>query len=275
MTSSISNHARCAVFIHIPHTPDTDAEWTLDLDVGPDEASHAPHEEPHPKHSSGPAPAPYTTAAHGNRLLFSVGKKLMTAEEFTRKVTQTGHHRSSLLGAQSTADFEADENEDFDLEGDVDLVDIGEEKWWGRVGGEGKEDGEEEVGKLFTSEDVRSGDVRSEGDANNKGRGFHSLREMRKFLRGRGLAGSRVATPPTETAELLLCLQRNLKPNAKHLEVFSTVPSVLGSSVATVQTQIDHLKKLGFSRHDIETVLLAFSSVLEVDYANVSSDLYK
>ena len=120
--------------------------------------------------------------------------------------------------------------------------------------------------------------VRSEGggrevDVGKKSGLVHSMRLMRKFLKGKGMVGSRLAVPPTETTDLLRILEEKLDPNTKHMETFSTVPSILGSSVSEVEARVDLLRKIGFSKRETETVLLAFSSILEVDYENVRKSI--
>ena len=49
-----------------------------------------------------------------------------------------------------------------------------------------------------------------------------------------------------------------------------TIPSMLGSGVRAMESKVDMLKRLGFSKREIEIILLEFSSILEVDYRNVS-----
>lgn len=140
-----------------------------------------------------------------------------------------------------------------------DLGSIGD-GWW-----EEEKEGEvqREEGKVGRSD---SGDV-------GEGRGFQSMKVMRKYLRGKGKAGSRLGLQPPETTELIQCLDRKLSPNWKRLEPFMTIPSILGSGVRAIETKIDMLKNLGFSKREIEIILLEFSSILEVDYKNVSSKL--
>lgn len=206
------------------------AEWTLDLDTDPEEANHTPQEE---AHHSPHTPKYHKSTTHENRLLFSIGKKLMTADQFVKKAAINGPRVS---------------------DGD-DLGSVGD-SWWEveREGGV-----EEEEGKVGRSE---SGDV-------SVGRGFQSMKVMRKYLRGRGKAGSRLTIQPPETTELVQCLDQKLSPNWKRLEPFLTIPSILGSSVSAMEAKIHMLKKLGFSKREIEIILLEFSSILDVDYKNV------
>ena len=110
----------------------------------------------------------------------------------------------------------------------------------------------------------------------NKKTGLQSMRQTRKFLRGKALVGSRLATPPSsETAELLEGLDRHLSLSAGHREVFSTVPSVLGSGGREVEGRVGELRRLGFTRREVETVLVSFPAVLQVDYQNVSQNFVK
>ena len=109
------------------------------------------------------------------------------------------------------------------------------------------------------------------GEEGAKKRGLHSMRQMRKFLRGKAMMGSRLATPPSpETASMLEVVERQLSLSAGQQEVFSTVPSVLGIEGREVKERARELRKLGFTRREVETVLVSFPPILDIDFQNVS-----
>lgn len=130
----------------------------------------------------------------------------------------------------------------------------------------GKE-GEEGAGWVEWGVEVeREGEKKETG----KKRGIQSMRQTRKFLRGKALAGSRLTTPPSpETTELLGSLEGQLSLGAGHREVFSTVPSVLGSEGREMSERVRELRKLGFTWREVEAVLVSFPAILQVNFQNV------
>ena len=265
------------IIIHTYHLHvHTYTEWTLDLDVDPEEVNHAPHEEPHPQDSAHRTGAVRRTATiRGDRLLFSVGKQWMTADQFVRKTSHNESVGHLAMGSTDCEDCAVPSGDSVECDGGD-----REEGWWGgREGGEGsvvESDGDiGEEGRVVKGD----GEIEKEGrmvkgdgvkKASGKNRTFLNMREMRKFLKGKALAGSRLATPPPESADLLRCLEDKLQPCAAHMDVFSTVPSVLGTSVGSVEERIGRLRRIGFTQHEVETLLLAFPPILEVDFKNVS-----
>ena len=76
-------------------------EWTLDLDTDVEEVNHAPQdEEPHPPH---PTTQHRSMTSRSGRLLFNVGKKIMTADEFVRK-TAVASRKSQIT--MDTTDYD-------------------------------------------------------------------------------------------------------------------------------------------------------------------------
>ena len=219
-------------------------EWTLDLDTDMEEVNHAPRqdEEPHPPH---PTTQHRSLTSRSGRLLFNVGKKIMTADEFVRKSAVAS--RKSQITMDTTDYDDSVAKEEKEGEG------VGWVEWGMGEEGEGEEEGER----------------RSTG----KKKGLQSMRQTRKFLRGKALAGSRLTTPPSpETTELVEVLERHLSLSAGHREVFSAGPSVLGSCGSEMEEKVRELRRAGFTRREVETVLVSFPAILQVDFRNVSME---
>ena len=198
----------------------------------------------------------------------------MTADQFVQKISATSQTSSDFF-AVTDGSSDGVESESGDRGGG----------WWGGREEEG-ETGVEGGAVGYVIRDAGGGEGegwwggREEGSlvgcegvtmVPGKRRGYYSMRETKKFLKGRGMVGSRLTTPPTETVDLLECLQEKVAPSPTHLDMFSTIPSVLGSTRREVEGRITALRKLGFTQREVETILLAFSAILEVDYENVSS----
>lgn len=221
---------------HILYGVSSLSEWSLDLDTDTEEVNHAPQdEEPHPPH---PAQQQHrSSASRDGRLLFNVGTKLMTADEFVKKAN------SATRRSHVTLDMS-----DYD-------------------DGPAGEEGEEGAGWVEWGVEVeREGEKKETG----KKRGIQSMRQARKFLRGKALAGSRLTTPPSpETTELLGSLEGQLSLGAGHREVFSSVPSVLGSEGREMKERVKELRRLGFTWREVEAVLVSFPAILQVNFQNV------
>ena len=203
----------------------------------------------------------------------------MTAEQFVRRVG-VAKQRSPLAVDVDTTDFNV--LSDSGVCGEGVTCDIGEGEEVGEREGvergrseEGSEGEREEREGEEGGEGEREGGSRSEGErealssGGSKRRDLFSMKETKRFLRGRGQVGGRLSLPQPEMTELLQCLRDKLSPGAKQWDVFTTVPSVLGSSRREVEERIDALRKTGFTRREVETVLLALPAILDVDYENV------
>ena len=198
----------------------------------------------------------------------------MTAPELERKVSLSDG--TSPVLTRTSVDVEqfgvrAREEEEEEEEGEEEE----EEEEEKEEGEEEEEKGEEEEEEEEERCDrvVLGGRGEGEGGEVKRGAGgrrVRSLRELRTFLKVGMIRGTyRGDSASPETTELLQCLQRDLKPNAKSLGHFTTVPSILGTSVEETRERISKLRTLGFSRKEVEAILLAFPVILDVDYENV------
>ena len=220
--------------------------------MDPEGVDHAPIEEPHPQH---PAHIERRSAtSEDNRLLFSVGKRLMTADQFVQKASAVDRWQRSPVTMETL-----DINDDAMFISD-DVIAI-------------EDDGmgdKEEGGSVWVDEEGRGDSTSSAAMGNKRGGGIYSMRQTRKYLRGKALINCRLTTPPIETTKLMECLHKTLNSSEHYLEQFSTVPSVLGSDVMELEKKVNDLSEMGFSKIEVETLLLAFPSILDVDYKNVS-----
>ena len=200
----------------------------------------------------------------------------MTATEFVRKANTLTRRSSVTLEREESVSGEMWESGEGVRRGGFQSV--SGEMW---ESGEGVRRGgfQNASGEMWESgEGVRrggfqsvSGEMWESGEGVRRG-GFQSMRQTRKFLRGKGMAGIRLAMPPSETMAMVELLKTQLNLTAGSLEVFSTVPSVLGSEVREVGDRVRVLKRVGFTKREIETVLVSFPAILEVDYQNVSME---
>ena len=257
--------------MHVCITP---SEWALDVDIEVESESDHAHMDPlpaHPTRTCTPTTATTVTAKEeASQLVFSIGKKYMTAAQFLRKVVPNGEHHSlteeEFIDGGSevrVAMNDLRQNAAIASKEQTAAVDCGveEDAYLGRqMEGEGGREMEKRTG-VVVSWDEHS-DYETQQD--------FSLRQLQMFLkRERGTLSAPAKIYP-EASEILRCLRENVGSKVKRSSAFSTVPSVLGSTVAETQERIHQLKRLGFSRNELETVLLAFPHVLEVDLANVS-----
>ena len=150
---------------------------------------------------------------------------------------------------------------------------------------EEEEEEEERNGEEEEVEEVRGGEemkvvcvASASGDSaeervrrRGRKRSVLGLQDLRNLLKLKGAANGLGSHTHPATAALLQTLTRDLKPNAKTLGHFTTFPSILGTSAEETEERVLQLKKLGFSRREMAVLLLAFPSIVEVDFANVRS----